>query len=139
MPTYVYACDSCEHEFEEIQKMSDDPLLKCPKCKKKKLYRVPQVPLSTSVKKTASDWKTIGDLADFNRDNMTEEQIEAATPQWRKQWQEDKKIMGLSPKEQKRFIETGYIPTPSDKHSLGMVSLTGKSKREKKERKPKKK
>jgi putative FmdB family regulatory protein len=32
MPTYVYRCKSCEHEFETIQKMSDEPLKQCPVC-----------------------------------------------------------------------------------------------------------
>lgn len=35
MPTYQYRCKSCSHEFEEIQKISDKPKEKCPKCKKK--------------------------------------------------------------------------------------------------------
>lgn len=35
MPTYVYACKDCEHQFETFQKMTDDPLTKCPECKGK--------------------------------------------------------------------------------------------------------
>jgi len=40
MPTYEYHCDACDHEFDELQSFSDDPLTKCPKCKKKKLRRL---------------------------------------------------------------------------------------------------
>jgi putative FmdB family regulatory protein len=40
MPTYEYQCDACEHNFDEFQSMSEDPLTKCPKCGKKKLRRV---------------------------------------------------------------------------------------------------
>ena len=40
MPTYEYHCDACEHEFEEFQYFSEDPLTKCPSCKKKKLRRL---------------------------------------------------------------------------------------------------
>ncbi len=40
MPTYEYRCDVCEHQFEEMQSMKDEPLTKCPKCKKKKLRRL---------------------------------------------------------------------------------------------------
>ena len=40
MPTYEYRCDACEHNFDEFQKMSDEPLKKCPACRKKKLRRV---------------------------------------------------------------------------------------------------
>lgn len=33
MPTYVYECKDCEHQFETFQKMTDEPLTDCPKCK----------------------------------------------------------------------------------------------------------
>ena len=33
MPTYVYRCKKCEHQFETIQKMTDEPIKECPKCK----------------------------------------------------------------------------------------------------------
>lgn len=42
MITYVYRCSSCEHEFEEQQRITADPLVKCPKCKKNALERVVQ-------------------------------------------------------------------------------------------------
>jgi putative FmdB family regulatory protein len=35
MPTYVYKCDSCDHQFEIFQRMSDDPLDACPNCGEK--------------------------------------------------------------------------------------------------------
>ena len=40
MPTYEYVCDACDHKFDELQSFSDEPLTKCPKCKKKKLRRL---------------------------------------------------------------------------------------------------
>ncbi len=40
MPTYEYQCDACEHQFEEMQGIKEEPLVKCPKCKKKKLRRL---------------------------------------------------------------------------------------------------
>ena len=40
MPNYDYVCDSCGHAFEEFQKISDEPLKTCPKCKKKQLRRL---------------------------------------------------------------------------------------------------
>jgi putative FmdB family regulatory protein len=40
MPTYDYQCDACEHRFEEFQSMKDEPLRKCPACKKNKLRRL---------------------------------------------------------------------------------------------------
>ena len=32
MPTYQYRCTQCGHEFEEFQKITDEPLSKCPQC-----------------------------------------------------------------------------------------------------------
>jgi putative FmdB family regulatory protein len=32
MPLYEYQCGACGHRFEVIQKFSDPPLEKCPKC-----------------------------------------------------------------------------------------------------------
>jgi len=40
MPTYDYHCDSCSHEFEEFQYIKEEPLKKCPSCKKNKLRRL---------------------------------------------------------------------------------------------------
>ena len=40
MPTYEYACPKCGHQFEQFQSMKDDPLKKCPKCKKAGLKRL---------------------------------------------------------------------------------------------------
>jgi len=32
MPTYVYGCDACGHQFEKFQKFSDEPVRECPNC-----------------------------------------------------------------------------------------------------------
>jgi putative FmdB family regulatory protein len=32
MPLYEYQCETCEHRFEKIQKFTDPPPDKCPKC-----------------------------------------------------------------------------------------------------------
>lgn len=40
MPTYEYQCDACDHNFDELQSMKDEPLKKCPKCGKLKLRRI---------------------------------------------------------------------------------------------------
>ena len=39
MPIYEYACRSCGHEFEELQKISEKPLVKCPSCGSKSLVK----------------------------------------------------------------------------------------------------
>ena len=40
MPTYDYECDACGHTMELFQRISEDPLKKCPECKKNKLRRL---------------------------------------------------------------------------------------------------
>lgn len=35
MPTYEYECRECGHEFELIQRMTDAPRKRCPKCRGK--------------------------------------------------------------------------------------------------------
>lgn len=40
MPFYEYQCSNCGHELEELQKMSDEPLLTCPNCGKDTLKRL---------------------------------------------------------------------------------------------------
>lgn len=40
MPTYAYRCQECGHEFETIQKISEDPLKECPECKKESLKKL---------------------------------------------------------------------------------------------------
>ncbi len=39
MPTYDYACESCGHKWDVEQRMSEDPIRKCPKCGKLKAKR----------------------------------------------------------------------------------------------------
>jgi putative FmdB family regulatory protein len=35
MPTYGYRCGACGHQFEIVQRISDEPLTTCPKCQGK--------------------------------------------------------------------------------------------------------
>ena len=32
MPQYKYKCTECNHEFEELQSINDEPITICPKC-----------------------------------------------------------------------------------------------------------
>jgi len=45
MPFYEYQCKSCGHELEAMQKVSDSPLRKCPKCGKAQLTRLMSAPV----------------------------------------------------------------------------------------------
>lgn len=40
MPTYEYLCPKCGHAFEQFQSMRDEPLKKCPKCRKAGVKRL---------------------------------------------------------------------------------------------------
>ncbi len=40
MPTYDYECDACGKTLEMFQRMSEDPITKCPSCGKEKLRRL---------------------------------------------------------------------------------------------------
>lgn len=40
MPLYDYECGKCGHAFEERQGIKDDPLVECPVCHEKALFRV---------------------------------------------------------------------------------------------------
>ena len=39
MPIYEYQCGDCAHEFEALQKMSDEALVDCPECSKAALIK----------------------------------------------------------------------------------------------------
>ncbi len=40
MPIYEYQCESCGHEMEALQKMSDDALVECPECHAQSLKKL---------------------------------------------------------------------------------------------------
>lgn len=39
MPTYVYRCDACAHQFDIVQRMTEDSLQVCPACRAPRLVR----------------------------------------------------------------------------------------------------
>ena len=44
MPIYDYKCSKCEHQFELIQKFSDQPAEVCPECSKKSIQKLVSAP-----------------------------------------------------------------------------------------------
>ncbi len=40
MPTYEYGCEACGNQWELEQRISEDPVKKCPKCGKMKARRM---------------------------------------------------------------------------------------------------
>lgn len=45
MPFYEYQCSACQNHVEVLQKISDAPLRKCPKCGKQALKRLISAPV----------------------------------------------------------------------------------------------
>ena len=45
MPIYEYACGSCEHQFETIQRASEEPLRDCPECGEAALKKLLSAPV----------------------------------------------------------------------------------------------
>lgn len=40
MPIYEYLCEKCGHEFEREQRITEDPVKTCPKCRARKVRRL---------------------------------------------------------------------------------------------------
>lgn len=40
MPFYQYQCKNCQHQFEELQGIHDDPLKDCPACNQPELNKM---------------------------------------------------------------------------------------------------
>lgn len=78
MPTYSYYCNDCNCEFELFYYIKDyisNP--KCIECESNNTnreYTKDVSTQSTSVKKADSELKTIGDLANRNRDRLSEDE-----------------------------------------------------------------
>lgn len=78
MPTYSYFCNHCQEDFElffYIKDYIEKP--KCPHCQTNKTERLltkDAMTLNGSVKKSDSELKTIGDLANRNRDRMSDDE-----------------------------------------------------------------
>ncbi len=70
MPTYGYRCSNCGHQFEIVQRISDEPLKACPKCQgklSKMLY-----PVGISFKGSGfytTDYKGSGKSSDSSSSN----------------------------------------------------------------------
>jgi len=40
MPIYEYMCDKCSHEFEREQRITEDPVKTCPKCRSRRVKKL---------------------------------------------------------------------------------------------------
>ena len=62
MPIYEYRCSKCGHELEALQKISDDPLKKCPDCEQESLQKLVS---AASFRLKGGGWYE----TDFKKDN----------------------------------------------------------------------
>ena len=53
MPIYEYCCDACGHQFELLQKVSDEPKKQCPNCDAMEAKRLVS---ATSFRLKGSGW-----------------------------------------------------------------------------------
>lgn len=78
MPTYTYLCNKCNKKFELFFYIKDyQPNPVCSLCSSKKTersYADDVVSVQGSIIKHDSELKTIGDLANRNRDKMSKDQ-----------------------------------------------------------------
>jgi putative FmdB family regulatory protein len=40
MPTYEYACEACGHEWEQVQRITEEPIKVCPACAQAAAHRL---------------------------------------------------------------------------------------------------
>ena len=75
MPSYTYFCQSCDESFDLFATISQyKEIVKCPKCKQQCSRNYDDMlTLNSSVKKSDSELKTLGDLANRNRDRMSDD------------------------------------------------------------------
>ncbi len=62
MPIYEYRCQSCGHELEKLQKISDPPLIDCPECAQPALSKLIS---AAAFRLKGSGWYE----TDFKKDN----------------------------------------------------------------------
>jgi len=68
MPIYEYKCQSCEHQLEKLQRMSDPVLTDCPECGKSSLRRLVSAP---GFRLKGGGWYET-DFKDSNKRNLAE-------------------------------------------------------------------
>lgn len=66
MPIYEYLCRECNHAFDALQKLSDDPLTDCPDCSKPALRKLLSAP---NFRLKGSGWYET-DFKDKNQRNL---------------------------------------------------------------------
>ncbi len=77
MPTYTYFCKSCTSSFDLFSSIRDyQEKEKCPDCNEIccRNYHEDMLTLNSCVKKSDSELATIGDIANRNRDRLSDDE-----------------------------------------------------------------
>lgn len=84
MPTYSYKCLECNNNFELFFHMKDyldNPICECGSNKTERDYIEDFSSIIGAVRKSDSELKTVGDLANRNRDRLSEDQKQSLQKQ----------------------------------------------------------
>lgn len=79
MPVYTFYCSKCKQSFEVVSSIREySDIQKCQKCRSSenvtRSYVSDASTLNASIKKSDSELKTLGDIANRNRDRMSDDQ-----------------------------------------------------------------
>lgn len=75
MPTYDYRCEACGHEFQVEQRISEEPINKCPSCGKKKADRMISQSKNGFILKGAGWYKDL-----YHKPSSTPAKADTTTP-----------------------------------------------------------
>ncbi len=76
MPIYEYQCQACGHEYEALQKMSDEALIHCPACTAPELKKKIS---AAGFRLKGSGWYET-DFKDSNKRNVAGEKTVSSKP-----------------------------------------------------------
>lgn len=112
MPYYDNECTKCNHSFESFQKMSEEPIKKCPKCGKKSKRVILQCPhtyvhtIHTVGQQADYNWKKMGTYE--REDKMVADKVPESIK--RKETNAvNSKIRRMSAEQKKKYIEKGEL------------------------------
>jgi putative FmdB family regulatory protein len=102
MPLYEYRCEACGHQFEKIQRFSDEPISVCPSC-----GRGPVVKLlsSPAIQFKGSGWY----ITDYARKNQSSPSSSSSTSE-----SSESKPAESKPAETTPTASTSSSPAKSD-------------------------
>ncbi len=105
MPIYEYACKSCDHTLDALQKMTDDPLVECPACGEPALRKLLSAP---RFRLKGEGWYE----TDFKKDNQKNVHKSDAEPAKSDKKQDDSKTKQKT--EEKAEKKTAVKSTSDD-------------------------